>query len=81
MIDYEQFCKIKLLKERRGLSPPQIARELGLNVRTVAKWINEKTFRARTPAVRPSKLDAYKDEIVRMIEMHPYTLPHPGAGL
>ncbi len=73
MIDYEQFCKIKLLKEQKGLRPPQIARELGLNVRTVAKWIDEKTFRPRAHALRPSKLDAFRDEIVRMIETHPYT--------
>jgi len=73
MIDYEQFCKIKLLKEQKALTSPQIARELGLDVRTVAKWIDEKTFKPRAPALRPSKLDAYKGEIVRMIETHPYT--------
>jgi transposase len=73
MIDFELFTTIKTYHEHKGLSPAQIARELGLDPRTVARWLAEKRFRPRKPAHRPSKLDPFKDSIVRMLEAHPYT--------
>jgi len=73
MIDYELYAKIKHYHEQKGLSPTQIGQELGLDPRTVAKWLGEKRYRQRIPANKPSKLDPYKDAIVRMLEDHPYT--------
>ena len=73
MIDFELFTTIKTYHEQKGLSPAQIARELGPDPRTVARWLAEKRFRPRKPAHRPSKLDPFKDSIVRMLEAHPYT--------
>jgi transposase len=73
MIDFELFARIKDCYERKGLKPAQIARELGLDPRTIAKWIQENRFRQRAPVRRPSKLDPYKASIVRMLETHPYT--------
>jgi DNA-binding transcriptional regulator LsrR (DeoR family) len=35
MIDYETFARIKHLHEQKGLTAVQIARELGLDERTV----------------------------------------------
>jgi transposase len=73
VIDYELFAKIRNYHEQKGLSATQIANKLGLDSRTVSKWLQEKRFRQRTPVVRPSKLDAFKGAIVRMLEAHPYS--------
>lgn len=74
MIDFELFSKIKNFQEQRGLKPHQIARELGLDPRTVEKWLAEKRFRPRQPcSQRKSLLDPFKDSIVRMLETHPYS--------
>jgi transposase len=75
MIDYELYNKIKVYHEQNGLKPSQIAKELGRDVRTVEKWLREKRFRPRRAShKRASKLDAFKDSILRMLEAHPYTL-------
>lgn len=73
MIDYELYAKIRHYHEHKGLSPVQIGQELGLDPRTVAKWLEEKRYRQRAPANRSGKLDPYKDAILRMLEDHPYT--------
>jgi len=72
MIDYELFSKIRHLKEHEGLTAPQIASELAIDVRTVRKWLAAK-FRPKKITPRPSKLDPFKSDIVRMLEIHPYT--------
>ena len=73
MIDYELFCKIKNHHEQEGLSATQIAAELCLDARTVAKWMEEKHFHPRKQTLRPSKLDPFKDDILRMLSAHQYT--------
>jgi len=73
MIDFKTFLEIKYLRQHRGLKCSQIAKELGLNERTVDKWLKAKTFEPRKSTPRESKLDAFKDDIVRMLESHPYT--------
>ena len=72
MIDYELFSKIRHLKEQEGLTAPQIAAELAIDVRTVRKWLTA-TFRPKKIPPRSSKLDPFKQDIVRMLETHPYT--------
>jgi transposase len=72
MIDYEQFCTIRQLKSE-GLTPGQISDKLGLDSRTARKWMDRERFQQRLPCLRPSKLDPYKEEIVRMLERHPFT--------
>ena len=72
MIDYDQFCRIKRFREQ-GLKAGQIAVELGLDSRTVGKWMDHERFQLRLPGLRTSKLDAYKNDIVRMLERHPYS--------
>jgi len=74
MIDYELYARIKNYSEQQGLKPAQIARELDLDPRTVAKWIEENHFRTRAPVQRPSKLDPFRNAIVRMLETHPYSV-------
>lgn len=73
MIDFDLFARIKNYHEQKGLSATQIARELELDPRTVANWLTQKQFRPRKPVRRPSKLDPFKDSIVRMLETHPYS--------
>ena len=72
VIDYEQFCQIKAYRNE-GLKAGQIADKLGLDPRTVAKWIDKDRFQLRLPGIRPSKLDPYKKEIIGMLERHQYT--------
>ncbi len=73
MIRYETYCKIHDYSQRQGLKVSQIARELGLDTKTVAKWINVKSFARRQSTPRRSKLDPYKDQIVRWLESHAYS--------
>lgn len=73
MIDYELFRKAKYLKEQEGLTPPQIADALSLDPRTTRKWLSQDRFRPRKATLRQSKLDSFKNDIVRMLETHPYT--------
>ena len=73
MIDYETFCKIRDHREQRGLKSEQIARALGLDRRTVAKWLLEPRFRPRLSTPRASKLDPYKSQIRQWLEAHPYS--------
>jgi transposase len=73
MIDYELFCKIHHLKEQQGLNAHQISGELGMDPRTVTKWLNRKGFSQRKAAVRSSKLDPFKNHITRLLESHAYS--------
>lgn len=73
MIDFDLFSRIKNYHEQKGLSANQIACELGLDPRTVSRWLKENRFRQRAQVVRTSKLDPFKRSIVRMLENHPYS--------
>jgi len=73
MIDYETYVRIRNYFSNDGLKYSQIADELGLDCRTVAKWASEERYLPRRSAKRASKLDPFKNEIVRMLERHPYT--------
>jgi transposase len=73
MIDYATFCQIHLLHKQKGLKAAQIADELKLNPKTVEKWMAQSTFLPRKGSKRPSKLDAFKGQIVAMLERHPYS--------
>ena len=73
MVDYETFCRIRDHLARQQLTPVQTARALGLDVRTVAKWVGVEQYRARQAVPRSSKLDAFKGQIVRWLDVHPYS--------
>jgi len=73
MIDYPRFCQIKHLHTNQGLSVSQIAHELALDPRTVAYWLAQAQFRPRKFSPRASKLDPFKQEIVRLLERYPYS--------
>ena len=73
MLDYETFCQIRDHLGRQQLSVAQTARALALHPRTVAKWAGVDQFRARAGVARASKLDAFKAQIVRWLDTHPYS--------
>ncbi|MBE3123361.1 MAG: IS21 family transposase, partial [Planctomycetes bacterium] len=73
MIDYELYCKIKDRHDKDRLTIAQIALDLHLNARTVARWLAADKFRQRQTPPRPSKLDSYKGQVVRWLQTHPYT--------
>lgn len=73
MIDFETFARIKYLHEQKGLKAAQIARELGLDERTVRRRLAAQQFLPRKSVQRPQKLDPFKDTVVKMVESHPYS--------
>jgi transposase len=73
VIDYETFCKIRDLHDRDGLKCSQIAGEVGMDSRTVQKWLDEKSYRPRASTPRNTIITPFKHEIKRMLEKHPYT--------
>lgn len=72
MIDYETYCRIKQYRQE-GLKAAQIARHLDLDPRTVERWLDEAQYRQRKRSETSSKLDSYKEDIVSLLEKHPYT--------
>jgi len=73
VIDYESFARIKHLHELKGLNAAQIARELGLDERTVRGRLEAKQFLPRKSVQRKSLLDPFKDTVVKMVESYPYS--------
>ncbi len=73
MIDYPTFLQIKHLHQDQCLKCSQVAKELSLDERTVAKWLSENQYHQRKPAQRSSKLDPFKADIIRMLETYPYS--------
>ena len=73
MIDYQTFCRLRELYDEKGLKLSQIATELQLDPKTVAKWIDQPTYQSRPKTKRPSKLDSFKGQISALLERHPYT--------
>ncbi len=73
MIDYETFCRIKQLHERKGLRAAQIARETNLDKRTVRRYLKTEKFTPREAVQRPAKIDPFKPSVVKMLESYPYS--------
>lgn len=73
MIDYPTYCQIRHLFTEQGLGLRQIARELRLNLKTVRKWAQREKFVKAAMPRRPSKLDPFKGEIIRLLERHDYS--------
>lgn len=67
------FCRIRDHLDRQHLSVAQTARVLALHPDTIAKWAKVEQFHPRATVPRASKLDAYKSQIVRWLDVHPYS--------
>jgi len=73
MIDYETYCQIKHASQQQQLRASQIAAALQIDLRTVEKWLKAEKYQPKAASARSSKLDDYKDAIVRRLEAHPYS--------
>jgi len=73
VVNYETFCQIRDHLGRQQLTVAQTARALALDPRTVAKWAGVEQYRPRAGVPRVGKLDAYKGQIVRWLDAHPYS--------
>ena len=73
MIDYQTYCQIRDLFTEKKLGLRQIARELKLGLNTVRKWAMRESFKPAAIPQRPSKLDPFKGDIVRLLEQHAYS--------
>ena len=73
MIDYPTFCQLRLLLDEKHLTPAQVAVELKLDPKTVAKWAGRTRYQPRQCSKRPSKLDAFKGQVVALLERHAYS--------
>ena len=74
MIDYETYARIHDCRDRQGLTITQIARALGVNRKTVAKWLARPRYRPQERHhQRSSLLDPFKGRITRLLDTHPYT--------
>jgi len=73
MIDYQTYCQIRHLFTEKHLGLRQIARELKLGLNTVRKWARRESFQRAPMPKRPSKLDPFKGEVVRLLEQHEYS--------
>ena len=73
MIDYQTYCQIRHLYTQKRLSLRQIARELKLGFHSVRKWAKRPSYRRAAIPKRPSKLDPFKGDIIRLLEQHDYS--------
>lgn len=69
MIDYATWCAIRD-GFAKHLTARQLARDLGLNVKTVRRW-RARPYEQRAAAAHPSKLDPFKGRIVGWLDAHP----------
>lgn len=73
MIDYPTFCQLRLLLDEKHLSAAQVASQLKLDPKTVAHWAPQTRYQRRQSSKRPSKLDAFKGQIITLLESHPFS--------
>ena len=72
MIDYETYCRIRLLTQQ-ALAAPRIAAACGLDERTVRYWQAQATYRPRQATHRASKLDPFMGLLTRWLAEHAYS--------
>lgn len=73
MINYEMYCRIRELHAGRGLNAGQIAAEVGLDEKTVAKWLAAPSYAAQPRKRRGGLLDRWRTEVARLLEAHSYS--------
>ena len=71
MIDYATWCAIRD-GAANHLTAVQLAKSLGLDVKTVRHWI-DRPYAPRARIRRASKLDPFKGRIVAWLDAHPLT--------
>jgi transposase len=73
VIDYETYAKIHDCRDRQGLTITQIARTLGVNRKTVTKWLARSRYAPQQRHPRSSILDPFRPRITRLLDTHPYS--------
>ena len=64
---------VGLIASLTGSALPDDIANSFLNVKTVAQWVERKQYQPRPTVSRPSKLDAFKGAIVRLLTQHAYS--------
>ena len=72
MIDYETYCRIRLLTQQAAAAP-RIAEMCGLDERTVRHWQTQESYRPRQKNRRASKLDPFMALLMRWLTEHAYS--------
>jgi DNA-binding transcriptional regulator YiaG len=67
MISLDTFLQIRHKSHNEHQEIPQIARNLGLNKRTVARWASRSEYTFRKAEHRQSKLDSFKPTILELL--------------
>lgn len=73
MIDYQTYCQIRQLATEKHLGLRQIARELKVSLNTVRKWARRETYARAALPQRPSKLEAFRGQIMGLLAQHDYS--------
>jgi transposase len=73
MISYELFLRLRHLLDQAHWKFQAVARELGLNIKTVRLWAKRIRYERKRRGRRSSKLDPFKNDIVRLLAEHSYS--------
>jgi transposase len=73
MISYELFTRLRHLVDQAHWKLQAVARELGLNIKTVRLWAKRVRYERKRREPRSSKLDPFKNDLVRLLAEHPYS--------
>ena len=73
MITYELFLRLRQLLDEAHWKLQAVARELGLNIKTIRLWAKRVRYERKRREPRASKLDPFKSDIIRLLAQHPYS--------
>ena len=73
MISYELFTRLRHLVDQAHWKLQAVARELGLNIKTVRLWAKRLRYERKRRGPRSSKFDPFKSDLVRLLAEHPYS--------
>jgi len=68
MVNIDTFRQIRHRFHNKHQEIAHIARRLGLDTRTVAKWAHQPDYACRKPPRRSSKLDSFKPTILKLLQ-------------
>ena len=76
MIGSDTFLRIRHQFHNEQRKIPQIAQELGLDKKTIAKWAKQAAYTPRRVGHRHSKLDSFKPKIVKLVKERGLSVMH-----
>jgi transposase len=75
MMDNATFQKMKHWLSVERWTMAQVARELGINIKTVSLWAKREVAERRKSQKRFGKLDPFKGDVARWLEQHSFSVP------